>query len=453
MKEKYITFCKKHKFLLTSVSLLLMLVIEIAAISRFNGHTNPLLGGDTLKLFYDGKSFTVNKSDVASQTFLNLKILGISDSINIDAIPTSPDFKGDINKTIPGKDGLHVNTDKLTVLIADNIKKPPVYPLPIPVIRTFAGKYSDASLASIRKQAAEFSKRPITITVKGINFTLSTQDLKDLMILKEKPDPRNPKKVIPVLRLDEVALNKKLGAYAETVELSTHSEYNYHEARIAIYSQFFGNYRKIVEIPSGASKELAMKVLGTETTAPDATQKIAYLTFDDGPNSIYHPMILDILKKYNVKATFFLIGNNSIMNNEITKRTLAEGHKIGNHTLTHPFLPSLKNDAIFTEINETDKVLQKITGEPVNMFRPPYGGVNLVVKRDVDTLKLKMFLWDVDPRDWSEPAVNELVRRVVENTKNGSDILMHSNHLVTAKALPQIIEKLQAEGYTFGLLN
>lgn len=199
-------------------------------------------------------------------------------------------------------------------------------------------------------------------------------------------------------------------------------------------------------IPTGKNLAKA-KVLGAETqTGP----KIAYLTFDDGPNSIYHPMILDILKAENVKATFFLVGQNAQKDAQVAKRTLSEGHNIGDHSNTHTFLPNLPPTAILKELQITNEILKPINNnQEISLFRPPYGGVNFYVKKYTDDLKMKLYLWDVDPRDWSEPPTDELVRRVVTATNNGSDILLHSNHLATVKALPKIIETLRSQGYTF----
>lgn len=185
-----------------------------------------------------------------------------------------------------------------------------------------------------------------------------------------------------------------------------------------------------------------------------SSEKFVYLTFDDGPNNIYHPLILDILKHYNVKATFFLVGRNSQKFEAITKRTVDEGHVIGNHSLTHAFLPKLSPEGINNEVKTTKEILDPFYGAAgISLFRPPYGGVNKIVRAEAKDLNLKLFLWDVDPRDWSEPSTDELVDRVVSKTHDGADILLHSNHLSTVKALPKIIEKLKDLGYTFKQLK
>lgn len=267
------------------------------------------------------------------------------------------------------------------------------------------------------------------------------------------------------MRLDDGALNRKLDDFAKRIEEITNAEYNDHDARVAIYAQFYSGTRRLIEIPtgqnpfvgpakrSGVDSRLA-SLLAAALPVVNSGEKFVYLTFDDGPNDIYHPMILDILKKYNVKATFFLVGQNSKKYEDITKRTIAEGHAIGNHSLTHAFLPKLPPNAVFKEIKETKNILTIINDDnEVYLFRPPYGGINKDVSSDVTDLRLRMYLWDVDPRDWSDPSVDDLINRVLSHVRNGSDILMHSNHLVTAKALPKIIESLQAQGFSFKLLQ
>lgn len=384
-----------------------------------------------------------------SQTLLTLKILEIQNEINQEATPLMPDFLGDINKTIPSRDGIKVNTNKLTVLIANNIFHPQETPFSIPIIKTFT-THREEELEPIRKQVPQLIITPISIASGGIIFTLLPSDLRSMLTLVERSDPADPKKLKLVLRLDDVKLNQKLGEFAQKVENITNAEFDDHDARVAIYSQFYSPKRKLITIPTGKNLAKA-RVLGTETqTGP----KIAYLTFDDGPNSIYHPMILDILKAYNVKATFFLVGQNAQKDFDVARRTYMEGHNIGNHSNTHSFLPKLSAPAIQKELQLTIGILKQVDdNKEITLFRPPYGGVNLYVKKYADDLHMKLYLWDVDPRDWSEPATDELVRRVITATNNGSDILLHSNHLATVKALPKIIETLRSQGYNFEKLN
>lgn len=407
-------------------------------VQKFIDQQKTLFGLNNIQLFKN-----------VSQTALTLKLLELQDEINTDAVPSMPDFAGDMKKILPSHDGTKVNTNKLTILIADNIFNPPKNPIPIPTLRIFPSSHSENELIPIIMRGEEAIRSPISITSGGLVFTLSPTDIRNLLTVVERPNPKDPKISVLQLRLDDKMLNKKLGDFAAKVEDVTHAEFDDHDARVAIYNQFYAKNRRLVVIPTGRNLQ-KKNVLG-ETTS--SGPKIAYLTFDDGPNSIYHPLILDILKQYNVKATFFLVGQNAQRDNDVAKRTVAEGHVIGNHSLTHSFLPKLSASAIFKELDSTDNILKPIYNQNIAFFRPPYGGVNVAVKQNADKLGLKLFLWDVDPRDWSEPPVDELVRRVVSATTNGADILMHSNHLATVRALPKIIETLRSQGYIFETLK
>lgn len=104
-----------------------------------------------------------------------------------------------------------------------------------------------------------------------------------------------------------------------------------------------------------------------------ATERMVALTFDDGPNPKTTPMLLDILKKYNAKATFFILGQNIPGNEEIVKRMVAEGHEVANHSWSHPNFKTLSPEQIKQEVEQTQSALEKITGRRPTMIRPPYG--------------------------------------------------------------------------------
>ena len=380
-----------------------------------------------------------------SQTLLNLKLIEIQSEVNRDPKPLRPDFVNDLSKTLLAQDGLKVDTNKLTLLISDYIFSPPSSSILLPVIKTFTASHNQEELTPIRQQAQQAIKQSISIASGGLVFTLTANDLKNMLTVLERPDPKNPQKIILVLRLDDKKLNQKLGEFAQKVEAITGAEFNDHDGRVAIYTQFYSNKRRLLAIPTG--RRLVNQAVLAETSSGPKT---IYLTFDDGPNAIYHPMILDILKAYHVPATFFLVGQNVQRDLDNAKRTVGEGHKIGNHSLTHSFLPNLSSSSINKEIQTTDQILKSINGnQDIILFRPPYGGVNLTVRKKAEEAKLKLTLWDVDPRDWSEPPTDELVRRVVSSAHNQADILFHSNHLSTVKALPKIIQTLKGQGYTF----
>jgi peptidoglycan/xylan/chitin deacetylase (PgdA/CDA1 family) len=386
-----------------------------------------------------------------SQTLLTLKILAIKDEINVSPTPITLDFTNDMNKTIPARDGVAVDNTKLSALIVENIFHPPNQPLEIPTVALAANKtHSAAELPPIRAQAIALTKSPVSISYAGQKFTLTPNDLRSMLIVVERPDPTAPGSNMLTLRLNPILLDEKLGKFAIDTEKATHAEFNDHDSAVAIYSQFYSSHRNTVVVPAMTAINQTVLAYSTDTRGP----KVAYLTFDDGPNAIYHPFILDILKQYDVKATFFLVGQNVEAYPAVSKRTVAEGHAVGNHSLTHAFLPALSQKEVQNEINLTDKILKSTLNiSSIKIFRPPYGGINPEIRALAKNNNLQVYLWDVDPRDWSEPTTDELVNRVINFTHNGSDILLHSNHSSTVKALPRIIERLRAEGYTFGLIT
>ncbi len=175
--------------------------------------------------------------------------------------------------------------------------------------------------------------------------------------------------------------------------------------------------------------------------------KIA-LTFDDGPNAIHTPALLDGLKERDVKATFFLIGKNIEAGNnaEIVKRELQEGHLIGNHTYSHIEITRVSNDTAYQEIKKTNDLIQEITGKPVEYMRPPFGLWQKDLEQKIHVLPV---LWTVDPLDWATENVDEIVNKVVTDVEENDIILLHDCYKSSVKAALRIVDLLEAQGYQF----
>ncbi len=176
-------------------------------------------------------------------------------------------------------------------------------------------------------------------------------------------------------------------------------------------------------------------------------KKMVYLTFDDGPGN-YTEQVLDVLKKYNVHAVFFLVGRNMTVYPNTVKRIKAEGHTIGNHSYTHVDLTKLSDAGIADELSRTQKAIKDIAGVQADLFRPPYGSMNAKVFDGMTKQQLSLMMWSIDPRDWSKPGVPEITKRVVGGLKPGGNVLLHILYQQTAEALPSIIEGIRAHGYT-----
>ena len=173
--------------------------------------------------------------------------------------------------------------------------------------------------------------------------------------------------------------------------------------------------------------------------------KMVALTFDDGPDPSTTPQALDILNKYHVKATFFMLGKNVSAYPEVAKRVRQEGHEIGIHTWNHPVLTKLPLESAQKEIMDTKEVIQKVTGVQTKITRPPYGSINSAIQYAVDQA---FIMWDVDTLDWKSHNTEAILAEVKKQVKPGSIILMHDIHQTSINALPAVIEYLQSQGYT-----
>lgn len=183
---------------------------------------------------------------------------------------------------------------------------------------------------------------------------------------------------------------------------------------------------------------------GYEDEAP-YKGKVA-LTFDDGPHPVCTPQLLDGLKKRDVKATFFVTGENVENYPEIVKRASEEGHLIGNHTFHHVQLTAANSDDFKKEIISTNDIIQEVTGKETSFIRPPYGSWDKKYEKELNMFPV---LWDVDPLDWCSTNVDKIVRSVLAGTKENSIILMHDSYDSTVTAAFQVVDILKAEGYEF----
>lgn len=173
--------------------------------------------------------------------------------------------------------------------------------------------------------------------------------------------------------------------------------------------------------------------------------KIA-ITFDDGPNAVYTPLLLEGLKERNVKATFFLIGMNAEKNQDIVRRMSGEGHMIGNHTYHHVEITKVTDEKAYEEIERTSELLENITGQPTEYMRPPFG---LWQKKMEEKLSIFPVMWTIDPLDWTTENVDEIVNKVVTEAEEGDIILLHDCYKSSVEAALQIIDILKERGFAF----
>lgn len=188
-----------------------------------------------------------------------------------------------------------------------------------------------------------------------------------------------------------------------------------------------------------------------EKNEKNSKKQIA-LTFDDGPSERYTSDILDLLAKYKVRATFFLVGSNVCISPELVKRQAAEGHELGNHTFTHPHMKDQSIGSLESELKMTSDVIFAACGKRPILFRPPEGVVSDAVSAASDELGYRRALWTIDTMDWAHRSKKEIVDSVLGSAKDGSIVLMH-DYIVgeshTREALEVIIPTLIEKGFTF----
>lgn len=184
----------------------------------------------------------------------------------------------------------------------------------------------------------------------------------------------------------------------------------------------------------------------------NTTEKMVALTFDDGPSKEYTERILDLLKKHDIKATFFVLGRNVEKLPHIFKRTYEEGHEIGNHTWTHPKLKYLWPSEIISEIEKTDQIIRNFGYlDPIH-FRSPYLKIPIHLPWVLKRIKKFNILCDIDPRDHKVPSVKDIVKTIMSELRPGSIILMHDANADknnTVKSLDLFIPAVKKMGYKF----
>ena len=202
----------------------------------------------------------------------------------------------------------------------------------------------------------------------------------------------------------------------------------------------------VTEANMDASKALSGSHVSNDASAgPQEKKKIA-LTFDDGPDSEYTPMLLDGLAERKVKATFFVIGKQAEEQPEIMRRLVKEGHLIGNHTYNHVDIRHMTESAAKEEILKANEVITEYTGEEPCFLRPPFGNGSSRLEKDIEMIQV---LWTIDTMDWACKNEAKICNTVYREIKENSIILMHDEYPSSVRAALSIIDQLKKEGYEF----
>lgn len=206
-------------------------------------------------------------------------------------------------------------------------------------------------------------------------------------------------------------------------------------------------------IPNYYSRNISRKVI------KKFNNNCIAITFDDGPDERYTPQLLDLLKKHDVKATFFLVANKAFNNKDLLYRIIREGHEIGLHSLNHKSAWLSSPWYTKRDFSESLRIFKEL-GVNIKFFRPPWGTFNLFTLYNANKNELKTILWSVEAKDWSSKTTTEDIKnRIMEKIKQGDIIVLHDSNGAegaparTIEALRYVIPELKEQGYNFATIG
>lgn len=301
----------------------------------------------------------------------------------------------------------------------------------------------------------------INIKIDIVSSSKTTHKIKTYLF-----DKKNNK----FIKLNNIVNTDKLSTFIKTYLLNNYTNMSLDDINKLIltdtYNNFFIDYNylriyyiydNIIEIKITLS-ELNLKITLSKQTFTeenekikvqkkviDSSKKVIALTFDDGPSK-YTKEIINYLNQNNACATFFILGNKVEIYKDTLKNMIKYGNEIGNHSYNHKWLTKLTINDYKSQINDTQKIIQdNLNYNPV-LFRPTYGSVNNKIRNNTD---LKIVLWNIDTRDWSQKNSKEIANVAIKKAYDGAIVLMHDTHKRTLDALKIIVPTLKKQGYQF----
>jgi peptidoglycan/xylan/chitin deacetylase (PgdA/CDA1 family) len=398
-------------------------------------------------------------------TTLATEYIGTLDR-KIDVTPTNAHFVLDNQKVLiqPDKDGTIIDAAAgINAILNTDPARGSLVTMPTKLTHAAV---TLSLIQPLLPQVANITQKPLTVSAAGASVALTPDQLVKLLVVKVVPGAGSTHKTEAQISFDESALGtivdevvKKSTVASEPTIMSdgrvirpgkpglkAQDDHPIVQVLAALLQRQTGTAMPdAVQIPMVLTEPIAQQVAGNPLSRT-GTGSIR-LTFDDGPGA-YTEQVLDVLKKYNVHATFYIIGRNVPGHASTLQRIHNEGHEIGNHSFTHSDLTRMPGAAIQQEIASTQAAIAQASGVTPTAFRPPYGAQNQTVRDIAASMGLSVNLWSVDPEDWSQPGTNTITQRVLSTDGPGSVVLLHILHQQTVDALPAIISGIRAQGYT-----
>jgi len=208
-------------------------------------------------------------------------------------------------------------------------------------------------------------------------------------------------------------------------------------------------YRSPGELSAQHAREVRKGLSYDKLMCGDRRLRTIALTFDDGPHPQFTRQLLAILKQYDVKATFFVVGEMALKYPDLVRAEVSAGHVVGNHTFHHVNLTKIPVAGVLSEWQANQDVVKAIAGSTMRYCRPPGGDYDDAVIRAAMDIGLFTVLWTNDPGDYASPGDAKIEKRVLDRIGNGGIILIHDGVQQTIDVLPQIIEHLKGRGFRF----
>lgn len=209
-------------------------------------------------------------------------------------------------------------------------------------------------------------------------------------------------------------------------------------------------YRRLVVLAAKDDAERQKTIRVTKVVTGDPGQRLAALTFDDGPHGEKTGDLLSVLRRLRVPSTFFVVGKMALRFPELIERIVLDGHELGNHTYNHYRLTQIPLTQVAGELNSTRDTLTGLVGSPTRLMRPPGGEYNEAIQKIIVREGYTNMLWTDDPADYKAGRTSEKVTELVmRDITPGGIILLHSGLPATVAAVPEIVSRLRSRGYEF----
>jgi len=359
---------------------------------------------------------------IKNEYFINIE--DISKIIDCDVRIDSDSSKIYMDKKIERASDISEKTDSIKVLstIFDNSK-----------IDTVREKFKQAFIAKNgEKSLSEKVQKRLDSVSMCSEFQLLENEIKIKVSSKYAS--------VPYSELSD-CISDEFKNYAV---ISLYPGENENEKLWCVNTEIFEETKKLSEKTFNKQQISAAAAEAKDVSDIDVSKPVIALTFDDGPKNGTTNKILDVLEKYDARATFFVVGEMVEKAPELVKREYDIGCQVGNHSYSHPILTKLGLDGAKAEINKTSDLVFKATGEYTRIGRPPYGALNHEIKA---ASGFEWFNWSIDTLDWKSRNTDSIYKKVMESVGDGDVILMHDLYTTTVQAVEKIVPELTQKGF------